>query len=139
MTHKEQKTARQQTARERGDPRVLLLAATPPAERSEVAARHDHAIEARELDKPAEPSADNLSRLKMELWRASVAVELAESGRYRDCAMRYLGGHLISPGMAREIGEAEARTPMPSDAEVLTEWHAGRKLRREYIRQRYGV
>ena len=122
-----------------GDARAILLAATPPGERSEIAARYDHSIEAAELDTDRQPTAAELEQERMSLWRSTVAVELAEHGGYRDIAMRYMGGHRTSAGMDRAIGEAEASTPFPPDAEVLAAWLEGRRSRRVYIRQRYGV
>ena len=122
-----------------GDQRAILLAATPAGERSEVAARYDHAIEAAELDRAHEPGAEELEWQRMSLWRSAVAVELAERGGYRDIVMRYMSGHMVSVGMARAIAQAETATPFPPDAEVLAAWQQGRRLRRIYIHQRYGV
>src|SRR3990167_2450146 len=120
-----------------GDPRALLLSATPAVERSEVAARYDHAIEAANLDSKHEPTADEIEGLCIQLWRASVAVCLAETAGYRDIVSRYMGGHRVSAGMERAITDAEAATPMPDNAEVISAWRDRRRWRREYIRQRY--
>lgn len=122
-----------------GDPRALLLAATAPAERSEVAARFDHKIEAAELDTPREPTQSEIDEYRIRLWRAQVACNLVENTVYRDSVSRYMGGLRTSPGMDREILQAEARTEMPTDTECVAAWNEGRKLRREYIYQRYGV
>ena len=140
MRPRDRRQMEQQTKIEAGDPRATLLAATPAGERSEAAARYDHALEAAELDnKTTQPNADELTRIGMKLWRFNVAVKLSDDSGYRGIVMRYMGGHLVSAGMARAIGQAEAATPFPSDAEILAAWHEGRRLRREYIRQRYGV
>lgn len=61
-----------------GDPRATLLANTPPDARSEVAARYDHEIEARELDSDREPTTEELEAVRMQWWRTKVARELAE-------------------------------------------------------------
>lgn len=122
-----------------GDPRALLLAATPPALRSEVAARSDHRPEAVELDTPREPTDEEIDQYRIQLYRAGVAVALAESTVYRDSVARYMGGHRTSSGMDREIAQAEASVEMPSDAECRAAWRRGRELRREYLRARYGV
>lgn len=122
-----------------GDPRALLLAATPSALRSEVAARYDHRPEAVELDTPREPTDEELDRYRIELYRAGVAVTLAENTVYRDSVARYMGGHRTSPGMDREITQAEASVEMPTDAECSFVWSESRRLRLEYIRQRYAV
>lgn len=122
-----------------GDPRALLLAATPPALRSEIAARYDHKIEADELDTPREPTPQEIEQYRIELWRAGVAVALAENTVYRDSVARYMGGQRTSPGMDHEIAQAEASVEMPNDTECRAAWQRGRELRREYIRSRYGV
>lgn len=122
-----------------GDQRAILLANTPPGERSAAAARYDHFLEANELESQQEPQLNEIENLRIELWRTSVAVCLAESARYRDIVSRYLGGHRLSAEMQRAIIDAEAATPMPDNAEVITTWHEGRRMRREYIRQRYGI
>lgn len=122
-----------------GDPRALLLAATPPALRSEAAARYDHQIEADELETPRDPTQAELDQYRIELYRAGVAVALAENTVYRDSVARYMGGYRTSAGMDREIAQAEASVEMPTEAECRAAWQRGRELRREYIRQRYGV
>ena len=139
MTHREQREAARRSQAAAGDPRALLLATTPSAERSEVAARYDHQREADTLDQYAEPTGEDLRTIQLELWRAQVAVTLAETAGYRDIAARYLGGHLTSAGMERAIVEAELATPMLSEAEALVAWQQARRLRRQYLRSRYGV
>lgn len=138
MTHAETRRAARAEKCAAGDARALLLSATAPALRSETAARYDHAIEAAELDRVAEPTQEPLDRLGIELWRASVAVLLVDTAHHQ-IVERYLGGHRTSAGMDRAIVRAEAATPFPSATEILAAWHDGRRLRREYIRQRYGV
>lgn len=64
---------------------------------------------------------------------------LAETSVYRDSVARYMGGQRTSPGMEREIAQAEESVEMPNDAECREAWRRGRELRREYIRSRYGV
>lgn len=122
-----------------GDPRALLLAATPADKRSVVAARYDHKPEAAELGHPREPTSEELDRFRIELYRAGVAVELAEQSVYRDGVFRYLGGHRTSPGLDREIARAEASVEMPADAECRSAWQRSRELRRIYLNQRYGI
>ena len=122
-----------------GDPRAILLAHTPVAERSEAAARYDHADEAAELDTPREPTETELSEFRVSLWRANVACQLAERAVYRDGVMRYLGGHRVSAGLALEITQTESATAMPTDTEVRAAWQQGSIDRRTYIYQRYGV
>ena len=139
MTHRERRMIERTQQIAAGDPRALLLANTPPASRSEVAARYDHEREARELDSDREPTTEELEAVRMQWWRAEVASTLAEQGGYRDIASRYLSGALTSAGMERRIVEAELSTPMPTDAEIRREWHTLRAWRREYIRCRYGV
>ena len=122
-----------------GDRRAALLANTPPSERSEVAARYDHREEIVDLQSGREPTADELSALQMSLWRATVAVALAERGGYRDIVPRYMGGLRVSAGMARTIEQVEAETPTPDDADVRAAWSEGRRDRRQYLRSRYGI
>lgn len=122
-----------------GDRRAMLLANTPLAERSEVAAKYDHQEEVVDLESGREPTADELLTLRMSLWRATVAVALAERGGYRDIVLRYMGGHRVSAGMARAIQQAETETPMPEDAAVRAAWAEGRRDRRQYVRSRYGI
>ena len=122
-----------------GDRRAMLLANTPPAERSEVAAKYDHREEILDLESEREPTPDELSALQISLWRAQVAVALATRGGYRDIVPRYMGGLRVSAGMARTIEQTEAETPMPDDADVRAAWSEGRRDRRQYIRSRYGI
>lgn len=139
MTHAEKRQAVHAAQCAAGDPRALLLAATAPADRSEVAARYDRAREAAELERPTDPTQGELDQLGMELWRASVAIALTEHASSSQIVPRYLGGHRTSAGMDRDIVRAEAETPFPGRQEIITAWHERRRLRREYIRQRYGV
>lgn len=139
MTHREQREMTQQAKIDAGDQRAILLASTPSSERSEVAARYDHREEVINLESGREPTADELRELQISLWRAQVAVTLGERGGYRDIVPRYMGGHMVSAGMARAIEQVEAETPMPNEADVRTAWSEGRRDRRQYIRSRYGI
>ena len=139
MTHRERRDMERAAGVASHDPRAILLAATPPSQRSEVAAKYDHAIEERELDANSEPKTEELEYLQLQLWRGSVAIHLAENAGYRDVVSRYLGGHRTSPGMDRAVCEAEAATPMPNADEVRAAWQQDRTTRRNYLRLRYGV
>jgi len=138
MRPRERRELERQAKCAAGDPRALLLAATPPDQRSEVAARYDHQSEAAELDTPREPTTAELDQFRIDLWRANVAVALVETTVYRDIVSRYMAGQRTSAGMDREIAQAEAGTEMPGDAECRAEWQRSRKWRRDYIRARYG-
>ena len=139
MTHHERRAIEIKIKCDAGDRRALLLANTPPSERSETAACYDHRREAEELDQRNTPTQDELESLKISLWRAAVAITLADSAQYRDIVTRYMGGHRVSAGMARSITQAESVTPFPSTIDVLTAWTDSRRFRREYLGQRYGV
>ncbi|MDE2098351.1 MAG: hypothetical protein KGL39_13945 [Patescibacteria group bacterium] len=139
MRPRERREQERQTRVLGGDQRAILLASTPPESRSETAARYDHGIEAQELDTPREPTQQELDYYRIELYRASVAVALAENTVYRDSVMRYLGGYRTSLGMDREIAQAETSVEMPNESECRSAWQRGREMRRIYIRQRYGV
>lgn len=139
MTHAEIRQQRNTTQCAAGDPRALLLAATPPQQRSEVAARYDHAIEATELETAHAPTQEELDRFGVQLWRAAVSVTLAESSSWRGIVERYMEGLRVSEGMGRDIISAEASTPYPTAQEIREAWDRSRALRREYLSQRYGI
>lgn len=139
FTHKIRRVAALQAAVSAGDPRAILLAATPPEQRSEVAARYDRAIEAAALDTPQEPTADEIYRIRNEIISHRVAVALDDRGVYRDGGARFLADRIGSEGFEREVSRARAEITEPTEAECVAVWHEDRQLRRRYLRQRYGV
>lgn len=118
--------------------RIILLAKTPPEDRSEVAAKFDHAIELEEL-KTLTPTQSDIERIREELFRADVAYKLAGLDRTGNVAERYLRGGLVSQYNSMKIGRAIATTARPSDERCLETWRLEIDGRKQYLKSRYGL
>jgi len=145
MRPRDRRQMEQQAKIEAGDPRAMLLATTPPGERSEAAARYDHRLEAdtHTVGDYLEMAINNLRRQR----RGEAMIRGHESG-----AINVRLGHLLAridrgflPAhiettitvLTEPIGNTQS--PFDMNDPVFIEASRLYGERCEYLKKRYGV
>ncbi len=113
-----------------------LLAATPADQRSEVAARFDHQIEADWLA-TAEPTDEERHEAMINL-NSEATCEFVENCGYRsDQVYARLHGGMLPAHLLEQLTRVQTQ-PHPEDA-IVAEVHKLRARQLSYLRARYGV
>jgi len=122
--------------------RIQLLASTPPNERSEVAARYDHQIEANNMsiDKYKQYAKDQLGNYQTK--RASAMIQGSEDGRITvdlGHMLARLNRGVLPDHVETTISQIMRELPEPTDDEIEREAHRLYQRDEHYLAARYGV